>query len=266
MPQAFDLVSVKRNTTGDSGLTNDPHARTSAQAGGICSPWGWNLPSETCLRATNITLRELIAGAYAPTGLFAGGVGPLILNGPSWIDSDRFDIVARASGNAPLKPYQGQALAALERTLLADRFKLTAHTESRTLPIYELVRDDRKNGPRLRPATAGCVAKIEALRAGLGSAPPMPPHDPCAPESGPGYLKGGAIDMSQLTLVLANRSNRVVRDETSLPGMFEVNLTWSGDRPSLFTALQEQLGLNLRATTGPVAVLVVDRAEHPTEN
>ena len=264
---AFEVASIKLNTPGDRRFARDPNALVSESAGGICSSWGWIPTSDTCFRATNITPRELVAYAFGPTGL----VPPIPqIDGTNWIAADRFDIVARAVGNAPLEPFGTPQLAMMTRTLLAERFKLTLHHESRALPIYGLLlaRSDRKVGPQLRPAKADCIVKVKALRSGLGNGPPISPHDPCIGGSGRGYLKGGAIDMMQLALVLSNRLNRVVRDQTGLAGFFEIDFTWTSDQtpqtPSIFTSLREQLGLKLESIKGPVDVLVIDRVERPT--
>ena len=266
---AFEVASITPNESGDRTFARDPNARVSRQAGGICASWGWIRPSDTCFRATNITLRELTEYAFGESGL----VPPLpqIFGGPDWIDADRFDVVARATGNAPLEPSGRVPLAMMVRTLLAQRFRLVVHHESRALPVYELLlaRSDRRIGPRLRPATADCIAQAEAFRAALANANTEPlrlpsPH-PCILEGGQGYLKGGAIDMSQLARNLSNRLNRVVRDQTGLAGMFDIDFTWtSGPALSIPAALQEQLGLKLELQQGPVDVLVIDGAEHPT--
>jgi bla regulator protein BlaR1 len=264
----FGVASVKPGTSGNRLVGEDANARISEQAGGICSAWGWIQPTDTCFRASNTSLRELITYAFSPRGL----VPPRspVVGGPSWIDVDRFDIVARAAGSALFDPFSRAQLAPMVRTLLADRFKLTLHHESRALPVYVLrfTRADRTIGPQLRPATSECVAKITAFHAGLSNGSPMSAHDPCVVESSPGYVKGGGIDMAQLAWTLSNRFNRVVRDETGLIGFFAIDLAWPAGSDSnvqaLATALRDELGLTLEATTGPVDVLVIDHAEPPT--
>ncbi len=277
----FEVASIERNTSDDGRVARDPHARISTNAGGICASWGWIRTTETCFWASNLTLRELIAYAFGPSGLVPPQ--PSIFDGPTWIDSDHFNVVARATGNPPLEPFGSRQLAMMVRALLAQRFKLRLHHEHRSLPVYELVlaRRDRTLGPRLRPASTDCLVQVQALRAVLadGRLPHLPSPHPCISESGPGYLKG-AFDMAQLVWALSNRLNRVVRDRTELTGMFEMDLTWPlvgvpaiprGEprlRPinptaAIFIALQEQLGLTLEATTGVVDVLVVDGASPP---
>jgi uncharacterized protein (TIGR03435 family) len=264
----FNAARVTRNTSGDRHFADDPHARISTQAGGICGAWGWIVASDTCLTATNFTLRDLITYAFAPSGR----VRPFseIVDGPDWIDAERFDVVGRAVGTKPAEPLGSPELAPRMRTLLAERFALTLHSESRPRPVYELVlaRADRQLGPQLHPATLACTAVTEALRASLENAAPalLPSrHDPCISMSGRGYFKGGAIDMPQLALVLSNRLDRIVRDRTGRSGMFKLDLTW-GERSSIFVALQEQLGLTLEPATRPVDVLVIDSVSSPRVN
>ena len=160
------------------------------------------------------------------------------------------------------------------RTLLGDRFKLRVHREERALPIYALVlaRTDRRVGGSLMPVTVDCAS----LRAQAAATVPGPPtRPPCAIGGTGGSLIGGAVTMAQLADVLSNRVGRVVIDKTELPGRFNVDLAWTPDSsstgpqtdisaPSLFTALQEQLGLRLQSSAGPVEVLVIDSVERPT--
>jgi uncharacterized protein (TIGR03435 family) len=264
---SFDAARVTLNTSGDRAFARDPNARISRQSGGICSSWGWIQASDTCFTADRMTLRELVAMAFGPAGLATPL--PEIAGGPAWLDADRFDIVARATGTNPSEPLGSSKLALMMRTLLEERFTLTLHHESRPLPVYELMlaRSDRQLGPRIRPAATACVTAVEALRASLAT--PTLAHlpsrpDPCVAIGGGRSFKGGAVDMNQLALVLSNRVNRLVRDRTGLAGMFDLDLTWEG--PAIFAALQEQLGLKLEAATGAVDVLVIDSAAAPHVN
>ena len=157
------------------------------------------------------------------------------------------------------------------RSLLEDRFRLSAHRETRDLPIYALVlaRADGRLGPRLRQTTSDyCAKRFEA--AGKGGDTPAPPGSPVCGISGSGNeLTAGAFPINEFARFLAGRSGRIVVDRTGLTGVWDFDLKWSPpnapnpdpDRPSIFTALQEQLGLRLDATTGPVEVLVIDRLE-----
>ena len=194
-----------------------------------------------------------------------------VVGGPSWLTSDRFDIVATVPGNPPQEQIQ-----LMLRALLADRFKLVVHTETRELPIYALVPAGRdgKLGARIRPATFGCVA----ARGRAKGAPPPPPES-CVVSFRPGNITARGVSLVYLVDHLARLVNRAVIDQTGLEGEFDLDLEWTPDQwkpgvpqqseitpigPSLFTALQEQLGLRLEATRGPVQVLVVDSAERPT--
>jgi uncharacterized protein (TIGR03435 family) len=184
--------------------------------------------------------------------------------------------------------------------VLVDRFKLAVHNESRELPIYELVkaRSDGKLGPQLHPATVDCAA-LAAAR-GRGAPPPGGPgpggpgfgpggRPVCGMMVGPANLAAGGQSMAQFAALLSGRVQRVVIDRTGLTGNFDFDLTWTPDQmpqgqpgppppgapplppidpngPSIFTAVQEQLGLKLESTKGPVDVVVIDRAEQPTED
>jgi uncharacterized protein (TIGR03435 family) len=289
---SFEVASVKPNKSGTSfvNLGNLPGGR---------------------FNATNIAPMMLLLRAYQlqPSQ---------IIGAPSWLNSERFDIVAKAPDNTP--PAQ---MPLLIRALFADRFKLVAHNETRELQIYALVkvRADGKLGPQLRPAAIDCAAMLAARGrggpppggpggdfVGRGAAPggPVPPppdgrggppgaafgpgnRPPCAQMIGPASINGGGITMTQLANQLATRVNRVVVDQTGLTGGFDLDLTWTPDQlpqglpptpppgapplpaidpngPSIFTAVQEQLGLKLESTKGPAEVLVIDSIERPTED
>jgi uncharacterized protein (TIGR03435 family) len=211
-----------------------------------------------------------------------------IIGGPSWIDSDRFDVVAKAAADQQPGPNgPPPELFLMVRTLLVDRFKLVVHNESRELPIYSLVlaRDDGRRGPQLNPAAVDCAS----LRGRGGAPPPLPApgeRPPCGIRISPGNLVGGGMGMVQLANALSRLPalNRLVVDQTGLAGTFDFDLKWTPDQipqtppgggplpsidpdgPSLFAAVQEQLGLKLESTKGPVNVVVIDAAERPTED
>jgi uncharacterized protein (TIGR03435 family) len=174
------------------------------------------------------------------------------------------------------------------RALLADRFKLAVHNETQQLPIYALAlaRGDGRLGPNLHRSETDCNALLAAAR-GRGALPPASqPGEPmpCGMRIGPGAMSMGAASLSQFANSLSMFVGRVVLDRTGLTGMFDANLTWTPDQmpqrppgapepppidpngPSIFTAVQEQLGLKLDSQKGPVDVLVIDRVEHPVEN
>jgi uncharacterized protein (TIGR03435 family) len=242
---AFEVASVKPNKSGEVRALMYP------QPGGRFT-------------ASNVTLRALIIGAYQLQGSQLSG-------GPDWLDSDRFDIAAKADGD----PSPAQFFAMLQ-TLLADRFKLTLHHEARIMPVYALLlaRSDGRHGPRLQPSDAKCGT------AASNYFPVVP--DPSAPppcgdfRMSPRSLVARGMRMPRLATLLAPPVGRIVVDATALNEAFDIELDWTPDQvqesdnrqandaPSLFTALQEQLGLKLESTRGPVDVLVVDHAERPT--
>src|SRR5207249_5795119 len=104
---AFKLVSITQRASVGRSFGSDVNGRTSAQAGGICPPWeGWNPLSDTCFRATNMTLRELMLFAYAPWAGFRDGLASpdnQIRGGPDWMDTDRFDVAARADSDGSME-------------------------------------------------------------------------------------------------------------------------------------------------------------------
>ena len=246
---AFEVASVKVNKSGSASamrLMLDPGGR---------------------FTATSVTLQDLIRSAYARQPFER----PRVEGGPSWLASERFDIVARAPGNHVLDsdgtPRQTFLML---RTLLVERFRLRIHDERREVPVFALVfaRRDERLGPNLLKSTVDCAAVMEALR--NGQRPPIEPGKgpPCSFGGPPGTLVGTAVSIAQFANVLSSRVERPVIDRTGLAGGFDLNVEWSltDDGVSIFTALQEQLGLKLEPSTGPVDVLVIDGAEMPTEN
>ncbi len=169
------------------------------------------------------------------------------VSGPGWIDQEHYDILARV-GRPASDPEQRLMLQAM----LADRFQMTAHTETRVLPAYELV--VAKNGPKLR----------ESAPDELGSR--VFPNAP--------GVSGKQISMPRLAELLAAKLDRPVADKTGLSGSFDIELKWTPDTapadadlgPSVFTAIQEQLGLRLEARKLPVEVMVIDRISKPSAN
>jgi uncharacterized protein (TIGR03435 family) len=258
---SFEVASVKQNTSGDS------RTRMVTQPGGR-------------FIVTNAKLKGLIATAFEMADS-PSSIDSRILGGPEWIGSERYDINTKT--NTEFKPSPDgppRELLLMIRSLLEERFKLKAHRETRELPIYELVvaRADRRLGPEMRKPAADCDAAIAA-----GIRPPRQPDEPppCGLMGGPARTIAGGATMRQLAANLTVRQERLVFDKTGLAGRFAFTLAWTPDvmpteapppgippidpnGPSLFTALQEQLGLKLEATKGPVEVLVIDRVEHPT--
>jgi uncharacterized protein (TIGR03435 family) len=236
---------------------------------------GMSFPPGGRFTGTYVTLRQLIVVAY---GRLKPLFGFQISGGPKWIDSDRFDIEAKAEGEASVDQRR-----LMIQALLTDRFKLIVRTETKELPVYALVmaRSDRKFGSRLRRSAVDCAAPRD-----LGVDVPR-----CYQRSGLGTDSSGltldkfatnSIVMAQLANVLSRIVSRIVLDETALTGNFELDLEWlrdpllarppgdpssvlpPADGPSISTALQEQLGLKLESKKRPVDVLVIDHVEQPT--
>jgi uncharacterized protein (TIGR03435 family) len=202
------------------------------------------------------TLKLLIAAAYDFNPRTISG-------GPGWIESDHYDIVAVTPGE--LRPTHDEQMSML-RNLLTDRFKLTFHREGKVLSIYEL--DVAKSGPKLKASTA-------------------PPNDPSALISTvyPQRIVMPArnVTMSDLARIMQRAIlDRPVVDKTGLSGRYDFDLEWAPDQTQFggevppasaeaqaapfFSAIQQQLGLRLEATRGPVQALVVDKAERPSAN
>jgi uncharacterized protein (TIGR03435 family) len=258
---SFEVASVKQNISGDS------RTRMITQPGGR-------------FIVTNARLKGLIATAFDMADS-PSLIDSRVLDGPEWIGSERYDINAKANIEfTPSPDGPPRELLLMIRSLLEERFTLKAHRETRELPIYELVvaRADRRLGPAMRRPAADCEAAIAA-----GIPPPRQPGEPppCGLMGGPARTIAGGATMQQLAANLTVRQERLVFDKTGLAGRFAFTLTWTPDvmpteapppdippidpnGPSIFTALQEQLGLKLQATRGPVEVLVIDRVEHPT--
>ena len=199
-----------------------------------------------------------------------------IEGGPDWIRFDRYDMLAKADTPAGNESVQYQQLPALLRPVLEDRFRLRVHWETRQLPIYALVvaSKDRGFGPQLR--LANCTPRPETLRTNVETR--IENERPlCEPSSvASGIIDGHGISMLSLVSGLSSSLDRVVLDRTGLQGMYDVNLRWTADgavqsntdlsAPTLSTALQEQLGLRLQSTKGPVDVLVIDHIERPAQD
>jgi len=261
-PTTFEAASIKPNTSGDPGSS------VRRQPGGR-------------FNAINAPLRQLIQLAYQLQGF-------QLVGAPEWVGQERFDIVAKIEGDPPPMPpgSPDDPMVLAVRALLADRFKLVVHRETRQLDIYALVmaRPDGKPGRALRQTTQDCPALMAA--AARGGAPPAPPAGGPAVVCGirataSGQVIGGGTPLSLLANGLAGQVGRIVVDRTGLTGGWDFEFQFAPeqrgplpaggdpqpanpDAPSLFTALQEQLGLKLESTKGPVEVLVIDSADRPT--
>jgi uncharacterized protein (TIGR03435 family) len=239
----FDVVSIKRNVSGEFPV--GPEARRGGS-----------------FVAINATLERIVRFAYdLPEYRVAGG--------PDWARSTRFDIEARAA-----RDLSSDQIKSMVQALLKDRFQLVSRQERREGAVYALfvARDDKRLGPNLRPAAAGCAAptgpgeKMEERRTPNGGL----------------ATKRTCATTAVLTSILADALQAPVEDKTSLTGLWDYELSFTGprrrnataaaaaqdpnDAPVLVTAVQEQLGLKLDAGRGPVDVLVIESAAQPTEN
>jgi uncharacterized protein (TIGR03435 family) len=220
------------------------------------------------LEAGNVTPRDLILFAYDIQR-------PYLIGLPGWAENERFDIVARAGAVPPSSP-GGNVEMMMLRKLLEERFRVAIHTETREMQVYALVlaRRDGRLGPQLRRSQVDCTSTSPAPPSASGGAQP-----PCVSRNGPGFTAAVGRPISAFLFFLTGQVQRAVIDRTGLTGTWDIDLTFSPDggvaapatappdsRPSLFTALQEQLGLRLEPSTGPVQVLLLDRIERPTEN
>jgi uncharacterized protein (TIGR03435 family) len=236
---AFDVVSI-RHSPKDGGAIY------------------MNLLPSGLYTARNMTVEGLIKDAY--------GYGLEFVGAPDWISTARFDISAKTDVAKPAT--QGRQLF---KALLGDRFKLRVHFETRERPIYALVmaRSDGRFGPFFRRAQ-DCDPKApqQALRTGPATGDQLPT---CGMMFN---MTRQAVGNATLAALIQNlpRStvNRPVLDRTGLTGRFDWDLQWENDQTgassgvSIFSALQEQLGLKLEPGRGPVEVLVIDHVEMPT--
>jgi uncharacterized protein (TIGR03435 family) len=258
----FDVVSIKRNTTNTFG-SNGSRQRPDG---------GFTL--------VNLPVITLIGRAY-PVGVPADYVGL-----PAWATSDRYDVIATSSLTNPTQEQR----AAMMQAMLAERFKLLVHVESREQPVFNLVlaRTDGRLGPGIKSSEYDCAALQAAQRAAAEAAAaagiPLPPTriDPSAPRPCVPFMSGDRMEGDMTPATLANflrpAAGRFVVDKTGLTGSYRLTLTFdrmAGIRgpstdpsaaPSVFTAVQEQLGLRLESSRAMRETLVIDRLERPTEN
>ena len=181
-------------------------------------------------------LRQIVGLAYAVQRI-------RVLGGPGWADSDQFDIAAKAdSADVTRDEIRGMLQA-----LLAERFKLVVHRETKEVPVYTLVL--AKSGSKLKAAAPDRKSAM-------------------AHTVGPSGEQLTVIESSPLKVLvnmLANTLGRPVVDKTGLDGFYDYTFEWPDAGSSLFASV-DQLGLKLEAKKEPVDVLVMDRAEHPSEN
>lgn len=223
-PQAFDVASIRPDNSEDRG--------SSSQG---TTPGGRFV-------ATNVSPKLLLIRAF--------GVVPAQIEGPEWLDADRYDVTAKADTSKELAPDE---LRPMLRKLLEDRFALRYHRETKSLPVYSLT--VAKTGMKMTEHT-GADGPSTTFRN----------------QSGKLILSARGQSTTSLTLLLGQRLDRTVIDNTGLAGKYDLQLEWVADQaadsslPSIFTALQEQLGLKLESTKGPIEVIVVDHVERPSEN
>lgn len=229
--QGFEVASIKpsRNSMAESNVDSAPGGR---------------------LTATNITVRELIRLAY-------GMKDYQIEHAPGWIEGERYDIAAKSAITARTSFEQEQSQV---RELLIDRFHLTTHRETKQAQMYLLV--VAKDGP-----------KLTAHNEGTGSGT----RKVC------GHLAGKRLTTDTIATVLSRQFERDILNRTGLSGKYDFQLDWMPDSgpcpaavdseassvtalPSIFTAIQQQLGLKLEASKGPVEFLVIDHVERPSAN
>jgi uncharacterized protein (TIGR03435 family) len=211
-PPSFEVATIKINHSGENNqfISRQPGGRVTV---------------------TNLPARFLITFAYQLAQFQLTG-------GPSWITSDRFDMVAKLEGNPEFgMPGSGpDPIQLAMRTLLADRFALKTHRETREMDIYALTLvKPGAPGSGLKPATTDCAAQIKAgPRA--GGPPPGPPQIPpsgilpCSIMGSPGMIRFGGFPISQLTTMLGGQSGRMVVDRTGLTGNWEFVLTFAAEQ------------------------------------
>ena len=251
--RAFEAAFVKRRTEPGGGfMGRQPGGRFTAQG---------------------VSLQDLIVFSYE--------IQPYqIVDGPRWLDTERWDVTATGAPGAP-----ADVLVALQN-LLTNRFSLVVRREKRELPVFAIVlaSTDRRLGPQLKQSAIDCAAaQKEASKTGV-----IPPDAKqlCRVEGRLGSIQIGGSPLSTFAAMLSTRLQRTVVDRTGLTGPWDVTLTYTPEPsqiapgalspgqqptfdpngPSIFTAVQEQLGLRLEATRAPVDALVIERAEFATDN
>lgn len=245
----FEAASVKVNPSGDRRrLIQTPPGR---------------------FNGTNVTLSLMMGFAYEVQRF-------RLVNGPSWLDSEGFDIVATLPVDpaAPTVVDPGRVRSALRR-LLESRFKLAIHRETREMPIFALTlaRPGGKPGPTLRPSTMDCSPGGVATRRAAVAAG-TPPTGNCGAMFAGTRVQFGGRTMAELAAALSPVDNRLIVDRTNLGGTWDAELAYAPPGPpgqpadanlpeDFFTALQEQLGLKLEPARGPVDVVVIDNVQRP---
>ncbi len=262
-------------------------------------------PTPDGFRSINHPLIGLFQIAYVPTGIGDSGFfrGARISGAPDWLSrTENYDVVAKVA-EADLAEWQKPAaqaamLRTMMRALLEERLKAVVHIEDKSLPIYDLV--VRKNGPKFRAAETVDSAELRTKHPG---AIMTPEGAALAPGSGMRQINFFGASLATLTPILSQLSERPVRDKTGLTGKYDLSIQMSfnllgpaldsasgkagspidslpapppppgmdaqpstDSEASIFTVVQEQLGLRLEPATGPVGSLVIDHVERPSAN
>lgn len=233
-PPAYDVSSVKPNKSGN--LNASTHF------------------SRDSFSAENVTMMMLLEYTY-------GVRADLISGGPGWVESGHFDLKAKVGDGdvATWSKLSPKELKAMLQPVLVDRFHLKVHTETKILPVYDLV--IAKGGAKIKEVPGEAAAPDQKGIAEGGWI------------SGDTELNAHAVPLAALAIILESQLHRTVTDKTGLQGRYDLALTWSRDDdpapanvPSLFAALQESFGLKLLSGTGPVETLVIDHIEMPSED
>jgi uncharacterized protein (TIGR03435 family) len=241
--ERFEAISIRRSATLEDRVTGavQPNGRVALR--GVTPYW-------------------LIAFSY--NGMFTA---ERIVGEPAWSRRERFDIEATSA-------HEPKDVRLSLQAMLRDRFQFHAHAEKREIPVYALLRrSDGKLGPGLRPASVDCSDKDAVAKA---EAEKKADEFICRGRAGANSLSFRALPIKNLLTALGSRVQRPVIDRTGLTGYFDIDLEWSPtlettdalaqDRVSIFTAVQEQLGLRLQSDKDVQDVLVIDSIDRPSEN
>jgi uncharacterized protein (TIGR03435 family) len=227
--ETFEVASIRpsRNSSAGSNFDSAPGGR---------------------LTATNITVKYLIRLAYDVKDY-------QIERAPGWVDSEQYDIAAKSASGRNTGLEEEKSML---RDLLANRFQMATHRETKQMQVYLLVVG--KNGPKLKESNASRTTT----------------------RKGCGHLAGTRLTMDVIATILSRQFERDVLNRTDFPGKYDFQLDWTPDAgpcpaaegpdgatanlPSIFTAVQQQLGLKLESSKGPVEILVIDHVERPSEN
>jgi len=302
--EAFEVASVRpSNPAGGGGAFGGGR-------GGSIGGCGDGIPRITPNRfaATNVTVYTLSTWAYGLGECVNVSSFALLSGGPAWVRSDAFNIQAVMPEGTPSYTFEqlrrGDApkLALMLQALLADRFKLALHTETREIPVYALT--VAKGGPKLHQVEeGGCTPSPPIDVTQPSPRPPAPGEKPWCGSGGIGINPSRkatadlrAMSLDEFSSMLGPLLDRPVTNKTGISGMVAFHLEFAFDPgasrfasmlpprsdrdtvgvqgavpadpsgPSIFTAIQEQVGLKLEPTKGPIRAFVIDRVERPSEN